>query len=159
MSGYLRTSQIKAAACSLGLLRPCSQRSRVRGFTPSLKAKTWRDMWLNEGFATYAEWLWQEDHGGDTTDEIFKALYRGDYYDDPEENRAIWAFPPARPDKAAHLSDSPVYDRGAMVLHKIRQKVGDDTFYDIVQGWAAAQAQSSPMSPISRGPSSISRLP
>ncbi|KAB1147319.1 M1 family metallopeptidase [Streptomyces luteolifulvus] len=104
----------------------------------SVTPKTWRDMWLNEGFATYAEWLWQEDHGGDTTDEIFKALYRGDYYDDPEENRAIWAFPPARPDKAAHLSDSPVYDRGAMVLHKIRQKVGDDTFYDIVQGWAAA---------------------
>ena len=25
-----------------------------------------------------------------------------------------------------------------MVLHKIRQTVGDDTFYDIIQGWAAA---------------------
>ncbi len=33
MSGYFRTSQINAAACSLGLLRPCSHRSRVRGFT------------------------------------------------------------------------------------------------------------------------------
>lgn len=44
VSGYLRTSQIKAAACSFGLLRPCSHRSSVLGFTPILNANTWRDM-------------------------------------------------------------------------------------------------------------------
>jgi aminopeptidase N len=49
----------------------------------------------------------------------------------------MWEFPPAKPTSAAQISDLPVYDRGAMVLQKIRQKVGDDTFYDIVQGWAA----------------------
>ncbi|MEU6143036.1 M1 family metallopeptidase [Streptomyces sp. NPDC047081] len=103
----------------------------------SVTPKTWRDMWLNEGFATYAEWLWDEDHGGDTAQQTFDALYKGDYYDDPADNKAIWAFPPARPSSAAHISDSPVYDRGAMVLHKIRETVGDDTFYDIIQGWAA----------------------
>ncbi|MCI3272174.1 M1 family metallopeptidase [Streptomyces cylindrosporus] len=102
----------------------------------SVTPKTWRDMWLNEGFATYAEWLWDEDHGGDTAQETFDALYKGDYYDDPADDKAIWAFPPARPSSAAHISDSPVYDRGAMVLHKIRETVGDDTFYDIIQGWA-----------------------
>jgi len=104
----------------------------------SVTPKTWRDMWLNESFATYAEWLWQEDNDGETAQEIFDALYRGDYYDDPEDNKAIWAFPPAKPSDAAHISEPPVYDRGAMVLHKIRQTVGDDTFYDIIQGWAAA---------------------
>lgn len=103
----------------------------------SVTPKSWRDMWLNEGFATYAEWLWQEDHDGDTADEIFNSLYKGDYYDDPADNEAVWAFPPAKPSSAAHISDSPVYERGAMVLHKIRQAVGDDTFYDIIQGWAA----------------------
>lgn len=103
----------------------------------SVTPESWRDMWLNEGFATYAEWLWQEDHDGDTADEIFNSLYKGDYYDDPADNEAVWAFPPAKPSSAAHISDSPVYERGAMVLHKIRQAVGDDTFYDIIQGWAA----------------------
>lgn len=104
----------------------------------SVTPKTWRDMWLNEGFATYAEWLWQEDHDGDTAEETFNSLYQGDYYDDPDLDEALWSFPPAKPSSAAHISDSPVYERGAMVLHKIRQTVGDDTFYDILQGWAAA---------------------
>lgn len=105
----------------------------------SVTPKTWRDMWLNEGFATYAEWLWAEDHGGDSAQDVFDALYEGDYFDSKEDNDAVWAFPPAKPPSAARISDSPVYERGGMVLHKIRQTVGDDTFYDIVQGWAAAR--------------------
>ncbi|WP_151483639.1 M1 family metallopeptidase [Streptomyces albicerus] len=104
----------------------------------SVTPKSWRDMWLNEGFATYAEWLWQEDHGGDTAQDVFDALYEDDYFDSREDSDAVWAFPPAKPPSAAHISDSPVYERGAMVLHKIRETVGDDAFYDIVQGWAAA---------------------
>ncbi|MCX4906634.1 M1 family metallopeptidase [Streptomyces sp. NBC_00878] len=104
----------------------------------SVTPKTWRDMWLNEGFATYAEWLWAEDHGGDSAQDVFDALYRDAYYDTREASDAVWAFPPAKPPSAARISDSPVYQRGGMVLHKIRQSVGDDTFYDIVQGWAAA---------------------
>jgi aminopeptidase N len=90
-------------------------------------------MWLNEGFATYAEWLWDEDHGGDSAQQTFDALH--DHGEDSYED--LWAFPPAKPPSAAHISDTPVYQRGAMVLHKIRQTVGDDTFYDIIQGWAA----------------------
>ncbi|MEU1401371.1 M1 family metallopeptidase [Streptomyces sp. NPDC005728] len=97
----------------------------------SVTPKSWRDMWLNEGFATYAEWLYEEDNGGKSAQETFTELYEDD-------DEAVWAFPPAKPSSAAHVSDSPVYERGAMVLQKIRQKVGDDTFYDIIRGWAAA---------------------
>jgi aminopeptidase N len=103
----------------------------------SVTPKSWRDMWLNEGFATYAEWLWKEDHDGDTAQDIFDSLYNGDYYGTEEDNKELWSSPPAKPSGAAHISEHPVYDRGAMVLHKIRQTVGDDAFYDIIQGWAA----------------------
>ncbi|MFD7706738.1 M1 family metallopeptidase [Streptomyces sp. NPDC059785] len=103
----------------------------------SVTPESWRDMWLNEGFATYAEWLWEEDHGGDTADAVFDALYAADPAADPEA-KARWAFPPAKPSGAAHISDSPVYERGAMVLHKVRETVGDDTFFALLKGWAAA---------------------
>ena len=103
-------------------------------FGDSVTPRTWQDMWLSESLATYAEWLWTEDEGGATAEQTFTDLY--DHGEDsyPE----LWDFPPAEPSGAAHISADPVYQRGAMVIHRIRQTVGDDTFYDIVQGWAAA---------------------
>ncbi|MER5854631.1 M1 family metallopeptidase [Streptomyces sp900105245] len=102
----------------------------------SVTPRSWRDMWLNEGFATYAEWLYREDFGGKSVQETFDEYYEGDH----EE---VWAFPPAKPSSAAHISDSPVYQRGAMVLQKIRQEIGDDAFWDLLKGWAAAHRHGS----------------
>ncbi|MFI7504233.1 M1 family metallopeptidase [Streptomyces sp. NPDC049687] len=103
-------------------------------FGDSVTPRTWQDMWLNESFATYAEWLWTEDEGGDTAEETFTELY--DHGEDTYED--LWSFPPAEPTTAAQISGDPVYQRGAMVIHRIRRTVGDDTFYDLVQGWTAA---------------------
>ncbi len=38
-------------------------------FGNSVTARRWRDIWLHEGFACYAEWLWSEDSGGRSADE------------------------------------------------------------------------------------------
>ncbi|WP_030243170.1 MULTISPECIES: M1 family metallopeptidase [unclassified Streptomyces] len=102
----------------------------------SVTPESWRDMWLNEGFATYAEWLWQEDHGGPSAQETFDAAYSGDSFDTEEAGEAIWEFPPAEPPDAARISEPPVYWRGAMVLQKVRQVAGDERFWRILRGWA-----------------------
>ena len=43
-------------------------------FGDSVSLERWQDMWLNEGFATWAEWRWTEAHGGRTTAEQFESL-------------------------------------------------------------------------------------
>lgn len=106
-------------------------------FGNSVTPREWKDMWLSEGMATYAEWLWEEERGGAgeqggrTTDEIFEDFYDGT---DPE-SEGIWSFPPADPPGAARVSDPPVYGRGAMVVHKVRKAVGDRTFFDVLRTW------------------------
>ncbi|MFG2294075.1 M1 family metallopeptidase [Streptomyces sp. NPDC048603] len=105
-------------------------------FGNSVSPKSWKDMWLNEGFATYAEWLWSEDHGGLSAEERFQAFLKGDTQVDPAADADWAAFPPANPPSAEVISDDPVYYRGAMVLHRIRQEVGDEKFFALVRGWA-----------------------
>ncbi|MEU1596529.1 M1 family metallopeptidase [Streptomyces sp. NPDC005708] len=100
-------------------------------FGDSVTLTRWQDIWLNEGFATYAEWLYSEQHGGKSAQQTFDALYARPASD------GLWAFPPANPGSGAHIFDTPVYARGAMALHKLRTAVGDATFFRILRTWAA----------------------
>jgi aminopeptidase N len=99
-------------------------------FGNSVSVRYWQDMWLNEGFATYAEWLWSEEMGDDTAQETFDLYWTGPGADD-----GFWS--PATGDPGpADLFSSAVYERGAMVLHAIRLTVGDDAFFEILRTWA-----------------------
>ncbi|MFE6778097.1 M1 family metallopeptidase [Streptomyces sp. NPDC057702] len=110
-------------------------------FGNSLTPRTWSDVWLNEGFATYTEWLWEverDDEGRESADTIFR-----DYYDgSDDQSEGIWAFPPGTPPSAERLLDPPVYGRGAMTLHRLRQTVGDRVFFAIVHAWVAEHRHS-----------------
>jgi aminopeptidase N len=90
-----------------------------------------QDIWLNEGFATYAEWLWAEYEGQATPDESFQATYDAFPADDP-----FWTVTIGDPG-VRDLFSNPVYFRGAMTLHARRQAVGDDAFWTTIREWAA----------------------
>ena len=96
----------------------------------SLAVKRWRHIWLNEGFASYAEWLWSEEQGLETPQELFDFWYDLIPADDP-----FWQVTIGDPGPGA-IFDGSVYIRGAMTLQALRTAVGDDTFFEILPAWA-----------------------
>jgi len=102
-------------------------------FGDALVLDHWSDIWLNEGFATWSEWIWEEQHGGRTAAERFDALY--DTPEDTKDGKDLWFPAPDALPGPAYLFGTPVYDRGAMTLQALREKVGDDTFFQILRDW------------------------
>ena len=90
----------------------------------------WADIWLNEGWATYSTWMWNEHRGRATANESFDD-FMSTPADDPE-----WDFVVADPQPLG-LFAGPVYDRGAATLHALRVKIGDDAFFDLAHAWVA----------------------
>jgi aminopeptidase N len=104
-------------------------------FGDSVTLAVWPDMWLNEGFATWSEWIWAERHAGDTAQQTFDKLYATP--EDSEAGQDLWFPAPAALPGPDVLFSTPVYDRGAMTLQALRQKVGDEIFFLILRTWYA----------------------
>ena len=103
-------------------------------FGDSLTVSEWQHIWLNEGFATYAEWLWSEYDGLGTVQENFDFFYNLVPPDDE-----FWQVQIGDPGPDL-LFEIPVYWRGAMTLHQLRLTVGDAVFFEILRQWARTQA-------------------
>jgi aminopeptidase N len=96
-------------------------------FGDSVSLDLWRDLWLNEAFASYAEWLWTEHtEGQEAYDRLVQRTYG--------ELRARKTGSPFDPGVAQMFSGR-VYQRGPFVLHGLRREIGDEAFFSILKGW------------------------
>ncbi|GGK60549.1 M1 family metallopeptidase [Nocardia camponoti] len=98
-------------------------------FGNSLTLGQWRDIWLHEGFACYAEWLWSEASGGPTADQLARAA-RTNLARQPQD---IIVGDPGPQD----MFDDRVYKRGALTLHALRLELRDKMFFDLVREWTS----------------------
>jgi Peptidase family M1 domain/Peptidase M1 N-terminal domain len=100
----------------------------------SVAVANWRDIWLSEGFATYAQWLWNEHEGIATAQEQFDS-----YAAIPADDEFFWpvVIGDPGPDRLLHAA---VYFRGAMTLHALRGAIGDRPFLRLLRRWAQGRA-------------------
>jgi aminopeptidase N len=96
---------------------------------------TWRDIWLNESFATYSEALWAELTGGkpalqnymvSSLQHFYYGSWQGALYD-PEG-------------QGFNLFDDVVYSKGAWILHTLRGVIGDSAFFHSLHAYRARYA-------------------
>jgi aminopeptidase N len=88
---------------------------------------SWRHIWLNEGFACYAEWLWSEESGGPTADR----LAREHHARLVREGTRLGIGDPG----PESMFDDVVYKRGALAVHALRLTLGETAWRELLLRW------------------------
>lgn len=96
-------------------------------FGNAVTARQLQDIWLHEGFACYAEWLWSQACGRKPTDACAREFWQR-LAGLPQD--IVLGDPGVR-----DVFDDRVYKRGALTLHAIRRAAGDEAFFTLVRTW------------------------
>jgi aminopeptidase N len=98
-------------------------------FGDTVGPATWNDLWLNEGWADYVQFLFSNER-----DKVTSAQWETWARGTDSRLRAKYG-PPGKP-KADSFAQSNVYVCPALMLHQIRKQVGDAAFFALAKDWA-----------------------
>ena len=92
-------------------------------FGDHVSLDSWGEMWRNEGFATYLSFVWENRDDPEELD-LFMAGLEQAVIDHDEEDPYVVRNPPPR-----QLFGFNSYVKGALIVHELRQEMGDDAFW------------------------------
>ncbi|PVG84209.1 peptidase M1 [Nocardioides gansuensis] len=115
------------ASADWGAVRLVAHELAHQWFGNAVTLTEWKDIWLHEGFACYAEWLWSQESGGRSAEE-WAEHYHDKLSELPQD--LLLADPGVE-----LMFDDRVYKRGALTLHALRREIGDDDFFVLLRLW------------------------
>ncbi|WP_132434878.1 DUF5018 domain-containing protein, partial [Natronoflexus pectinivorans] len=100
-------------------------------FGASITNQTWQHVWLNEGFATYAEALFKEFSSGFNIEEYHTRMRAMEkrFNDFP----SLYLSNDSNYD---YIFEEIYYEKGAWLLHMLRGQLGDELFFDCIKSYA-----------------------
>jgi len=95
-------------------------------FGDLVTCKDWGNLWLNEGFATFMEYLWSEHYFPKDQSEYERWSNFQEWF----EQSNLWLKPIVRHDfDDSSEFDGNAYGKGGDVLYMLRHQIGNDAFY------------------------------
>ncbi|MBK6940216.1 MAG: M1 family metallopeptidase [Planctomycetes bacterium] len=103
-------------------------------FGNSVTVARWQDIWVSEGFAEYGSWLWSEHAHG-------RAAYDREVAGARTFAKRARSRPSGDPG-VKQMFGVPSYQRGPLVLHELRESLGDEAFFALLRAWHEAKKYS-----------------
>ena len=101
-------------------------------FGDAISPADWNSIWLSEGMASYSEYMWDEQNGGDST---LDATYAE--WEKIAAGNGFWQIPPGAMEDPADLFGDQVYNRGSMTYEALKQTITPPVFAELLKQWNA----------------------
>ncbi|WP_084206591.1 M1 family metallopeptidase [Segniliparus rugosus] len=103
----------------------------------SVSVRQWRDICLNECFASYLQWMWEEAKEGQDLDQKYRDRVRERWDDEDYWGHLLTDMCDGKEecDAGDVMNGQGVYDKGQLALHALRRLIGDKAFGEILRGW------------------------